>query len=298
LADYYDGWAATWEKAAFMKARPVAGDLDFGWQTIRAIDPMIYRSAMDYGGVDAIRAMKEQIEHAAGRTDTAFHLKIGAGGIRDVEFVAQALQLLHGGRIPQVRGRSTQRALTALAQVGILPPAQCEALRAAYAFLRRAENRVQMEGERQLHRLPTDPRGRTRLARAMGFTGTAAVGAFDRTLDAQRQQVLTLFAALLAEGGVRRVLDLLHRSAPSLFAEAIVRRQIEQLAAHFALAIEATPDPERALNNLDRFIRGTGSRRFYYGLLVDRPELVDRLANLFAASEYLSGFLATHPRLI
>ena len=298
LADYYDVWAATWEKAAFMKARPVAGDLAFGWETIRAIDPIIYRSAMDYGGVAAIKAMKEQVERAEGRSAAAFSLKIGAGGIRDIEFVAQALQLLHGGRMPQVRDRSTQRALTALAQVGVLPAAHCDALRRAYAFLRRVENRVQMEAERQAHRLPTEAAGRDRLARAMGFLGDDGVARFDAALTEQRAQVRTVFTYLFAEDGAQRVLDLFQRSAPQLLAAPVMRSQIEPLAAHLARAIEASADPERAMNNLERFVRGLGSRSFYYGLLVDRPELVDRLVGLFAASEYLSGYLATHPRLI
>lgn len=298
LARYYEAWAATWEKAAFMKVRPVAGDLAFGWATIRGIDPMIYRSAMDFAGVAAIKAMKERIERAQGRAGAAFDLKIGAGGIRDIEFVAQALQLLHGGRIRQLRGRSTQAALTALAQVGVLPRAQCETLRGAYAFLRRAENRVQMEGERQAHRVPTDARGRARLARAMGFTGNDAVAAFDRALHVQRQRVRAVFASLFAEDGASRLLDLLQRSIPSLLAEPVTRGQIEHLATQFARAIEASPDPERALNNLDRFIRANGPRSFYYGLLVDRPELVERLAGLFAASEYLSAYMISHPRLI
>jgi len=298
LADYYDVWAATWEKAAFMKARPVAGDLDFGWQTIRAIDPMIYRSSMDYAGVAAIRAMKEDIEDAAERADSAFNVKVGAGGIRDIEFVAQALQLLHGGRIPQVRGRSTQRGLTALAQVGVLPAALCGSLRSAYGFLRRTENRLQMEGERQTHRVPTDHRGRTRLARTMGLRGSDPAAAFDAALDEQRAHVRAAFSLLFAEDGAQHLLDLFQRHVPQLLAEPATRSQIEQLAQHFAHAIQTSPDPERAMNNLDRFIRGIGSRAFYYGLLVDRPELVDRLAGLFAASEYLSGYMATHPRLI
>jgi glutamate-ammonia-ligase adenylyltransferase len=298
LADYYDVWAATWEKSAFMKARPVAGDLAFGWRTIRAIDPMIYRSTMDYAGVAAIRAMKDQIERVGGRAGAAFNLKIGSGGIRDVEFVAQALQLLHGGRIPEIRDRSTQRALTALAQVGVLPHAQADTLRAAYGFLRRAENRVQMEGERQVHRVPTDPRGRLRLARAMGFRGRAAADTLGRALEEQRGHVRAIFAALFAEDGARRVLDLFERSAPALLTQDGTRAQIEELAERFAHAIAATPDPQRAMTNFDRFIRAIGARSFYYGLLVDRSELVPRLAGLFATSEYLSGYIATHPRLI
>ncbi|MGH7790633.1 MAG: hypothetical protein ACRERC_27475, partial [Candidatus Binatia bacterium] len=298
LADYYDTWALTWEKAAFMKARPVAGDLAFGWQVIRAVDPMIYRSAMDYAGVAAIRDMKELIERAEERSGAAFNVKVGAGGIRDVEFVAQALQLLHGGRIPQVRGRSTQRALTALAQVGVLPAAQSAELFAAYAFLRRTESRLQMEGERQTHRLPTDPGARLRLARAMGFLGDDGVAAFDAALESERQRIRAIFAALFADDGSQRLLELFERNVPHLLAQPETRGQIEQLATRFARALEASPDPQRAMNNLDRFIRGLGSRTFYYGLLVDRPELIDRLATLFAASEYLSGYLATHPRLI
>lgn len=298
LGEYYDAWAATWEKAAFMKARPVAGDLAFGWRIIRAVDPMIYRSAMDYAGVAAIRAMKDRVERESGRSGGAFNVKIGAGGIRDVEFVAQALQLLHGGRIPDVRDRSTQRALIALAQVGVLPAPVAGDLRRAYAFLRRTENRLQMVGERQTHRLPAEPDALRALARALGFSGEDAAARFAAALEAHRVAVRGAFAPLFADEGVQPLLDLFQRSVPQLLTQPGVGPQIERLAVRFAHAIDASPNRERALNNLDRFIRGVGSRGFYYGLLVDRPELVDRLAGLFAASEYLSGYMATHPRLI
>ncbi len=298
LADYYDVWAATWEKAAFMKARPVAGDHTFGWRVIRALDPMIYRSSMDYAGVAAIRAMKDRVEQEVERSGGAFNVKVGSGGIRDVEFVAQALQLLHGGRIPDVRERSTQRALAALAQVGVLPVESADALRRAYAFLRRTENRLQMVGERQTHRLPEAAADLTRLARALGFSGADAAAACAAALEAHRQRIRTIFASLFAVDGTQRLLDLFQRNAPQLLAQPTTRGLVEQLAGQFAGAIEASPDAERALNNLDRFIRGVGSRSFYYALLLDRPELVTRLAALFAASEYLSGYLATHPRLI
>ncbi|MFN8643354.1 MAG: hypothetical protein U0802_17470 [Candidatus Binatia bacterium] len=298
LAEYYDAWAATWEKAAFMKARPVAGDHAFGWRVIRAVDPMIYRSAMDYAGVEAIRAMKDRVEQEVGRSGGTFNVKIGAGGIRDVEFVAQALQLLHGGRIRDARERSTQRALTALAQVGVLPVRVADDLRRHYAFLRRTENRLQMVGERQTHRLPEDPTERRALARALGFDGPDPCAAFEAALEACRSGIRAAFTELFTDEGVQPLLDLFQRNAPQLLAQPGTRVMIERLAAQFAHAIDAAPNRERAMNNLDRFIRGVGSRSFYYGLLLDRPELVDRLAGLFAASEYLSGYLATHPRLI
>ncbi len=191
LADYYDGWAATWEKAAFMKARPVAGDLAFGWEIARAIDPMIYQSSVDLATVDAIREMKSKIEAAHTSDAERFNVKLGAGGIRDVEFVAQALQLLHGGRVPQVRGRSAPRALDALADVGALPPKARDELLAAYRFLRRVENRLQMEAERQTHVLGTKPAQRRRIAHAMGYRGPNSAEEFDVELGDQRAKVVS-----------------------------------------------------------------------------------------------------------
>lgn len=298
LARYYELWAATWEKAAFMKARPVAGDAAFGWSAIRAIDPLIYRSAMDFASVAAIRKMKEKILQAAGRTADAFNLKIGSGGIRDIEFVAQALQLLHGGRIPDVRGRSTQETLIALQQVGVLPDQEAADLLAAYRFLRRTENRLQMESERQIHTLPAAPADLTRLARAMGFLQEGAAAAFAGALESHRHRVSEIFRSLFRQGGSDPILALFARNVPNLMSHNTSRAMIEHLADHFAREIDASADAERAMNNLDRFLRGVGGRRFYYELLLDRPELVPRLAALFAASEYLSGYFATHPRLI
>jgi glutamate-ammonia-ligase adenylyltransferase len=298
LAHYYDAWAATWEKAAVMKARPVAGDRAFGWQVIRGLDPILYRSNMDYAGVAAIRSMKERVEQESERAGGTFNVKVGRGGIRDVEFVAQAMQLLHGGRIPQVRLRSTQQALTALAEVGVLPRDEAAALLRAYAFLRRSENCLQMEAERQTHRLPADAAGLSRLGRALGFTGDDPAAAFTAALDAHRANVRAAFAALFADDDTQRLLDLFQRHVPQLLAQPATRSQIELLATAFARAIGAAPDAERALNNLDRFIAGVGARSFYYGLLLDRPELVERLTAVFAASEYLSGILAAQPRLI
>jgi len=298
LTSYYDGWAATWEKAAFMKARPVAGDRELGWRIARAIDPMIYRTAMDFDGVEATREMKEKIERQKGLPEGAFDVKLGRGGIRDVEFVAQALQLIHGGRVPQIRGRSAPTALRALAEAGILEPGVSRDLLQAYRFLRRIENRLQMEGERQTHVIPASAEGRERLARALGYRGEDARAAFDARLDAERSRVRQVFDGLFSEDDAERVLDLFARSAFQLLAVPSTRTMIEGLARRFAREIASAADPERAMNNLDRFIRGVGARSFYWGLLLDRPELVTRLAKLFGASRYLSMVFATHPQLI
>ena len=298
LADYYELWAETWEKAAFMKARPVAGDLAFGWRVIRGIDPIVYRSAMDLGGVEAIRAMKNKIEQAKEREGRTFNVKLGAGGIRDVEFVAQALQLVHGGRQPQVRQRSTQASLQALAETGALNAESSRDLIGAYRFLRRLENRLQMEGERQIYRLPSSEAGKRRIARSLGFLDGDSIAAFDAELDAQRARVREIFTALFDVSGGERILDLFQRNVPALVVDPTTRRLVEDLAGRIASRVDSSSSPERAMNNLDRFIRGVGQRKFFYELLLDRPELVPRLVHLFAGSEYLSTYVATHPRLI
>jgi [glutamine synthetase] adenylyltransferase / [glutamine synthetase]-adenylyl-L-tyrosine phosphorylase len=298
LADYYERWAETWEKAAVMKARPVAGDLDFGWQAIRAIDPIVYRSSMDLASVEAIREMKDKIELAKGREAKTFNVKLGRGGIRDVEFVAQALQLVYGGRQPQVRQRSTQAALQALAETGALAPASAAELLEAYRFLRRIENRIQMEGERQVYRLPADEAGRRRLARAFGHRGEGGVAEFEEVLEGHRGRVRQIFAALFERRGGDRIIDLFQRNVPYLLANPATRGLVENLAEQFAGEVESSSSPERATHNLDEFIRGVGKRKFFYELLLDRPELVPRLVRLFAGSQYLSSYVATHPRLI
>ncbi len=296
LSDYYERWAETWEKAAFMKARPVAGDLAFGWRVIRDMDPLIYRSAMDLGGVEAIRAMKNKIEHAKGRGAAAFNVKIGGGGIRDIEFIAQALQLVHGGRQPQVRQRSTQAALIALAETGALQPEMSEDLLAAYRFLRRIENRIQMEGEQQVYHLPVGEAGMARLE--ITFASGGGEKSFAARLDEHRGRVQEIFSRLFEREGGEQIIDLFQRNVPGLVLNPATRPMIENLAENIAAHIASSSSPERATGNLDEFIRGVGRRKFFYELLLDRPELVPRLVRLFAGSEYLSSYVARHPRLI
>lgn len=298
LMEYHECWAATWEKAAYMKARPIAGDIALGWRVIRSLGPMIYRSAMDYDTVTAIKELKDKVERSAARGLDTFHLKVGTGGIRDIESVAQALQLLHGGRIPEVRVRGTQAALDALAQVGVLPRVEADALLAAYRVLRRAENLVQMVAERQTHHLPKSPEDLACLARSMGLTDDDPVAAFQSLIQNHRDHVRRIVAELFDEGGRARILGLFARRVPRLLEAPMSRAIIEELADRFAREIDAAPHPQRAMNNLDRFVEGVGSRGFYYQLLHDRPELVHRLTALFAASEYLSSYFANHPRLI
>lgn len=298
LETYYEAWADTWERAAFMKARAVAGDTALGWRLIRALAPIIYHSTRDYRGIESIRRLKTRVEEAHRNGQAGFNVKIDPGGIRDVEFVAQALQLLHGGRIPQVRERSTQAALRSLAAVGVIPRADADALLEAYRFLRRVENRIQMEAEKQRHVVPANDDDRRRLALVSGFEGESALGAFDAKLATVRDTVRSLVEASFGDDGRDRIRELFDRHAHRLAAQPGMAPLLDDLASRFARSVDSVPDPERALNNLDRFLEGVGSRRFYYELLLERPELVDRLTATFSASRFLSSYLASHPRLI
>jgi glutamate-ammonia-ligase adenylyltransferase len=298
FADYYESWAATWEKAALMKARPVAGDLALGWRILRSIDPMIYRSSMDYESVGAIRELKEKVEETRNAKSETFNVKIGTGGIRDVESVVQGLQLLHGGRIPEIRHRSTVASLVALAQVGILAPEEADELLAAYRFFRRTENRLQMVAERQVHHLPGEVEDLDRLARSMDFSGDDPLAAFRQALASHREHAKQAYERIFHPPPTKDIEAQFARKIPKLLSDDLTRLMITNLVAQFAREIDTSSNPQRALNNLDRFIEGVGSWTSYYELLIDRPELVPRLTALFAASEYLSAYLANYPRLI
>jgi len=298
LATYYETRADAWEKAAFAKARPVAGNLALGWRAIGAVMPMIYRNTMDRAAVQSIRDLKLRATAARAANQGFFDVKHDRGGIRDIEFSAEALVLLHGGRMPSVRQRSTERALETLGEVRVLPEEEVGALVRAYRFLRRLENRIQMRDERQTHRLSLDPEALEYWGRAMHWEGSDVGPRFGSFLTEIRSEVARITDAILPEEGSETVLDLFTRHQPQLFAHAATRAMMEDLAEHWARAIAASADPELALHNLDRFAEGIGERRFYYELLLDRPELVDRLAALFASSRFLSAILIQHPTLI
>jgi glutamate-ammonia-ligase adenylyltransferase len=301
LLRYFEVRADLWERTAYMKARPVAGDAALGWRVLRRLQPMIFHRGMHWDAVEAIRILKERIESERSGGESEFDVKLDRGGIRDVEFVSQSLQLLHGGRIPQLRERSTQLSIAGLAAVGVLPPEVADELLASYRFLRRLENRIQMEGEQQRHRCPRDEAGLERLALSLGLRGDegeSAGAVLARKIERARERVVSNLPTMLEGSSDERILDLFARHVPRLLAHPTARRMVEELGGHFARAVDRSPDPSRALNNLDRFVSGVGSRRFYYELLFDRPELVDRLTALFSSSEYLSGYLARHPGLI
>lgn len=176
---YYESMGATWERAAMIKARPVAGDIAAGEAFLREIRPFIWRRSLDFSALADIHAIKRQINTHKGHAERiampGHDVKLGRGGIREIEFSAQALQLLWGGRDPGLRLPTTMGALTALVAAGRLDRLALGELSDAYLFLRQLEHRLQMIDDRQTHKLPGDEAGLARIASFMGMTGPEAL---------------------------------------------------------------------------------------------------------------------------
>ncbi|HMK73613.1 MAG TPA: bifunctional [glutamate--ammonia ligase]-adenylyl-L-tyrosine phosphorylase/[glutamate--ammonia-ligase] adenylyltransferase, partial [Myxococcaceae bacterium] len=172
---YYERAGRTWERAAWVKARAVGGDDALAGELLAGLRPFLWRRTLDLAAVDALRTLKAEID-LRGQASSG-DVKLGPGGIREVEFFAVALQLLHGGAAPALREGSTLRALRRLADAGLLTERDAEALTDAYVFLRRVENRLQMVEDRQTQELPATDRERLRLARTLGLPDAGALDA-------------------------------------------------------------------------------------------------------------------------
>jgi glutamate-ammonia-ligase adenylyltransferase len=167
---YYDAMGRTWERQALIKIRPVAGDFELGRQFLGAIESFVYRKYLSFAEINEIKALKRQIEHKANRAGvSATEVKTGHGGIRDIEFTIQFLQLLNGGDLPDVRQRNTLLAMHALERVGCLTDQEYRVLDDSYRFLRKTEHRLQMLFDLQTHRLPEADDDVRKLALRMGY---------------------------------------------------------------------------------------------------------------------------------
>ncbi len=167
---YYDTLGRTWERQALIKVRPVAGDLELGVRFLQAIESFVYRKYLTFAEINEIKAVKRRIEQIASRAGLSHtEVKTGRGGIRDIEFTIQFLQLLNGGDIPELRQRTTLLAMEALERVGCLTDQEYRVLDDAYRFLRKTEHRLQLLFDLQTHQLPESPEELTKLALRMGY---------------------------------------------------------------------------------------------------------------------------------
>jgi [glutamine synthetase] adenylyltransferase / [glutamine synthetase]-adenylyl-L-tyrosine phosphorylase len=330
---YYESWGQTWERAAMIKARPLAGDLQVGEEFLRIITPFVYRKYLDFTSIEEIKEMKDRVDRASARGRRGGRdLKLGPGGIREIEFFAQAHQLIYGGKDPRLRLRGTVEALRALAEAGIVARAECATLEEAYRFLRRLEHRIQLFQERQTHSLPQRAEDRERLARAMGLAGAAELlAALDRSTEAVRAIYGRLFRAgeeeaasgaspdvewllyqepdgeALARLGrlgfadpraAQRNIAALRDGPPFTRLPARARRYLGKIAPLFLDRALRTPDPDMALAHTERFLSAVGARTMFYALLFENRKVIDVLVRLFGSSRFLSGYLLRHPELL
>ncbi len=330
MEHYYQREGRDWERYAWVKARPVAGDLAAGERLLETLRPFVYRRYLDYSALDGLREMKALIAAEVQRRELAEDLKLGPGGIREVEFLVQALQLIRAGREPALRNRSLLPALSALASAGHIAVATAERLALAYRFLRRLENRVQMLGDQQVHALPDETLARRRIALALDFPDEAAMLA---ELDAHRGVVAEEFSGLLEARRRRRThagaLEQYWRALPdggdvavladAGFADAAGqdatlrdfarspavralsgrgRQRLDNVLPELLAAAARSEAPDASLPRGLALLQAITRRTSYLALLEEQPAALARLADVTARSALLSERLAAHPLLL
>jgi len=332
MEDYYQTHGREWERYAWIKAAVVAGDRAAGERLMVMLKPFVYRRYLDFGAFESLRGMKALIETEVKRKGMADNIKLGAGGIREIEFIGQAFQLIRGGRAPALQQRAILPVLQRLAKDDLLPGYVTTELSAAYRFLRRTENRLQEYADQQTHQLPVDAEGRERLAFSMGY---ADWDAFHRDLDRHRRRVQGYFQQVFAvpqseerdgagqlaqlwsgalpdEVGERALKDAgyarpaetvaalmrFHDSASCRQLSTTGRTRLDQLMPLLLAAAGAAAQPDATLARLLDLLEKIVRRSTYLALLAESSLALSQLVRLCAASPWIAGLLTRHPLLL
>ncbi|MBA3481113.1 MAG: bifunctional [glutamate--ammonia ligase]-adenylyl-L-tyrosine phosphorylase/[glutamate--ammonia-ligase] adenylyltransferase, partial [Pirellulales bacterium] len=336
---YYDTRGRTWERQAYIKARAIAGDIELGKVYLRTLRPWIYRRYLSLADIAGIKGLKRKIEkHAEDAGVAARHVKTGRGGIRDIEFVIQFLQLLNGGAVPEVRTGNTLTAIERLEHAGSLTHQERSILEDNYSFLRKVEHRLQIMFDQQTHELPATDVELAKLARRLGFAathGTTPLEAFrkdyaDRTAMNRRILDHLLHDAFPADPETEPEIDLVNDPDPSietiervlgkypfrdvhtaydnlmsLAHESIpflsTRRSrlfLAAIAPRLLAAIAAAPDPDATLVSLSRVSDSLGGKAALWELCSANPPTLNLYVKLCAACPYLAGILTSNPGMI
>jgi len=326
---YHRERAAAWERQALLKARVSAGDEGVGARFMDLAGEIVYRPGFDAGVLPAIRDMKRGIDRELARRGAgdgrASNVKLGRGGIREIEFIVQALQLLYGGDDAWLRERNTLKALFRLTERGYLAPELGRTLSHALIHLRTVEHRLQLLHELQTHTLPGDAAALGLLARRLGIAGrrdaaarsfrarhraitTAVHRAFtaffaERPAEAGRGPKLPSLVSLTATGfadpeRARANLRLILEGRPLVPYAGALRAALERLYPALLDALWKSPDPDEALNQFERFLSAAGPRAGYVELLADNTPLLEGLVRLCAGGDLLTQLLITQPELL
>lgn len=328
---YYTTLGREWERYAFIKARVIAGDFAAGERLLSLLKPFVYRKYLDFGAFAQLRDMKKAIELEMTRKGLVDNIKLGPGGIREVEFIGQLFQLLRGGREPRLQNRSILQTLDVLADTNQLPKRMIDELKLGYDFLRRTENRLQMQYDQQTQSLPLNPDDRRRLALAMGFDTWAS---FLPVLDGHRKRIHHYFGEILqTQRDERREDDPLlsvwqddsmpEEAASDMLARAgfadptavvaslrtwkrahydhvtdLVRQRLNTLIPNVLNEMTAQEMPVATLEAVLTLISAVLGRSVYLALLIEQPQALKQLIQLCAASPWIADLLRQQPILL
>ena len=336
---YYDVLGRTWERQAYVKARPVAGDLDLGSEFLSRLESWIYRRYLGLADITGIKALKRRIEQRSLREGADVrNVKTGRGGIRDVEFAIQFLQLLNGGDLPGLRVSNTLQAIATLEQCGCLTHQEGQLLEENYSFLRKIEHRLQIMFDLQTHLLPDSPTEMRKLALRLGYidqSDKTALAQFEQDLATKTELNHRILNHLLhdafgddsaAEPEVDLVLDpdppperirevlsrygfrdvaLAYKNLQALATEKIrflstrrCRHFLASIAPRLLEAIGATPDPDQTLIDLEKVSDSLGGKGVLWELFSFNPPTLRLYVELCATSTYLSNILISNPGMI
>ena len=329
MDQYFQREGRDWERYAWLKARAVAGDVAAGEAWLETLRPFVYRRYLDYTALDGLRAMKAAIVAEVQRRDMADDLKRGPGGIREIEFLVQSLQLIRGGREPALRGRRLLPALEALVAGGQIAPDDGRALAQWYRFLRRLENRVQMLRDAQTHALPATGDDRERFALALDYSGWEALqvelaacragvsAEFDALLVPRRGEAapgaLESYWRALPEGGQAQALadagfadaagadaalrDFARGKGVRALSDA-ARTRLDRVVPALLGAAAGSAQPDAALKRLLGLLQAVLRRASYLALLDEQPSALARLVDVLARSALLAERIAAYPLLL
>lgn len=329
---YYEAQGQNWERAAYIKARPAAGDIALGEKFLHRLRPFVWRKYLDYAAIEDIHSIRRQIHAAKGGAEITFaghDVKTGRGGIREIEFLAQTQQLILGGKHPELRDRATLPALIALAAVNVIDQESEQTLREAYCYLRKVEHRLQMIGDEQTHRIPEDPDQAARLAM---FLGAPSLAAFEQkliaVLTANHARFSTMFepgAALSTDVGalsftgvdphkdtlqsltamgfndaehIARSIADWHRGALRSTRSARGRELLTTLTPALLEALARAGRPDEAFVALDEFLRQLPRGVQIFSLWTHHPRVFEVLIQIITASPWLGRALARRRHII